>query len=169
VADQARTIRVPVHLLEAVNKLNRIAREIRQKTGAEPTVEALASRMNLSETKIREMMNIAGEPVSMEVLIGEGSDTSLGDLIPDAEGTSPEDNAMLAGVRSSIGAALEQLTPREAKVLRMKYGIDTSGELSLEEIGRQLDLTRERIRKIEIQAIGKLRLLRSADALKGLL
>ncbi|MFL9897991.1 RNA polymerase sigma factor RpoD [Paraburkholderia fungorum] len=169
VADQARTIRVPVHMLEAVNKLNRIAREIRQKTGAEPAVEALASRMNLSETKIREMMNIAGEPVSMEVLVGQGSDTSLGDLIPDAEGTSPEDNAMLAGMRSAIGAALEQLTPREAKVLRMKYGIDTSGELSLEEIGRQLDLTRERIRQIEIQAIGKLRLLRSADALKGLL
>lgn len=169
VADHARTIRVPVHLLEVINKLNRVAREIRQKTGSEPDVETLARRMNLSEAKVREMMNIAGEPVSLETPVGEDSDTKLGDLVADVHGISPEDSALRAGIRSAIRAALGHLTPREEKVLRLRYGIDTSVELSLDEIGRQLDLTRERIRQIESKAMGKLRLLRSTDALKEFL
>jgi RNA polymerase primary sigma factor len=169
VADQARTIRVPVHMIETMNRLNRISREILQRTGEEADVATLAKRMDMPEHKVRGIMKIAGEPVSLETVIGDEGDTSLGDMVADSESISPEDAASREEVRVAVREVLDTLTPRESKVLRMRYGIDTTTAHSLEEIGSHFDSTRERIRQIEGKAMKKLTQSNRADRLKGLL
>ena len=157
IADQARTIRIPVHMIETINKLNRISRQIMQETGLEPTPEELAKRMEMPEDKIRKVMKIAKEPISMETPIGEDEDSSLGDFIEDTTMLSPIDFATAAGLREAIQEVLGTLTMREAKVLRMRFGIDMNTDHTLEEVGKQFDVTRERIRQIEAKALRKLR------------
>ena len=157
IADQARTIRIPVHMIETINKLNRISRQILQEKGREPTPEELAQRMEMPEDKIRKVLKIAKEPISMETPIGDDEDSHLGDFIEDTNIQSPIDSATFEGLCRSTREVLEGLTPREAKVLRMRFGIDMNTDHTLEEVGKQFDVTRERIRQIEAKALRKLR------------
>jgi len=157
IADQARTIRIPVHMIETINKLNRISRQILQETGIEATPEELAQKMDLSEDKIRKVLKIAKEPISMETPVGDDEDSHLGDFIEDNLMESPIDAATAHGLREATLEILETLTPREAKVLRMRFGIDMNTDHTLEEVGKQFDVTRERIRQIEAKALRKLR------------
>jgi len=157
IADQARTIRIPVHMIETINKLNRISRQILQEKGREPTPEELAEKMEMPEEKIRKVLKIAKEPISMETPIGDDEDSHLGDFIEDSNILAPSDSAGFEGLRRSTREALEGLTPREAKVLRMRFGIDMNTDHTLEEVGKQFDVTRERIRQIEAKALRKLR------------
>ncbi|MCD6047710.1 MAG: rpoD [Gammaproteobacteria bacterium] len=157
IADQARTIRIPVHMIETINKLNRIARQYLQETGMEPSPEELAVRMEMPEDKIRKVLKIAKEPISMETPIGDDEDSHLGDFIEDSVTLSPLDAATNAGLQEAMQNVLGSLTPREAKVLKMRFGIDMNTDHTLEEVGRQFDVTRERIRQIEAKALRKLR------------
>jgi len=157
IADQARTIRIPAHMIETINKLNRISRQILQEKGREPTPEELAQRMEMPEDKIRKVLKIAKEPISMETPIGDDEDSHLGDFIEDTNIQSPIDSATFEGLCRSTREVLEGLTPREAKVLRMRFGIDMNTDHTLEEVGKQFDVTRERIRQIEAKALRKLR------------
>ena len=157
IADQARTIRIPVHMIETINKLNRISRQILQEMGREPTPEELAEKMEMPEEKIRKVLKIAKEPISMETPIGDDEDSHLGDFIEDSNILAPSDSAGFEGLRRSTKEALADLTPREAKVLRMRFGIDMNTDHTLEEVGKQFDVTRERIRQIEAKALRKLR------------
>jgi RNA polymerase primary sigma factor len=157
IADQARTIRIPVHMIETINKLNRISRQILQEKGREATPEELAEKMDMPEEKVRKVLKIAKEPISMETPIGDDEDSHLGDFIEDQNIESPVDFAGFEGLRQSTMDALEGLTPREAKVLRMRFGIDMNTDHTLEEVGKQFDVTRERIRQIEAKALRKLR------------
>lgn len=157
IADQARTIRIPVHMIETINKLNRITRQILQETGQEPTPEELSKRMELSEEKIRKVLKIAKEPISMETPIGEEEDSNLGDFIEDSKAVLPIDFATTSGLGEAMKEVLATLTPRESKVLRMRFGIDMNTDHTLEEVGKQFDVTRERIRQIEAKALRKLR------------
>jgi len=157
IADQARTIRIPVHMIETINKLNRISRQILQEKGREPTPEELAEKMEMPEEKVRKVLKIAKEPISMETPIGDDEDSHLGDFIEDANILTPSDSAGFEGLRRSTKEALAGLTPREAKVLRMRFGIDMNTDHTLEEVGKQFDVTRERIRQIEAKALRKLR------------
>jgi RNA polymerase primary sigma factor len=168
-ADQARTIRVPVHMIEAINKLNRISREILQQTGREAHPAALAQRMELPEEKVRSMLKVARQPVSLETPVGEDADATLGDMIEDPMAASPADAAVHANLRAAIDDALDALSPREAKVLRMRFGIDTASDYTLEELGKQFDVTRERIRQIESKAMRKLMHPSRADKLRQFL
>ena len=169
IADQARTIRVPVHMIESINKINRISRQILMETGAEPDPATLAKKMDMPEKKIRDILKIAKEPVSMDMPMGDDGDSQLGDFIEDSMTVAPADAAMHASMRNVIKDVLDSLPPREAKVLRMRYGIDTGSDLTLEEVGKQFDVTRERIRQIESKAMNKLRHASRADRLKTFL
>ncbi|MHB1528032.1 MAG: RNA polymerase sigma factor RpoD [Acidiferrobacteraceae bacterium] len=157
IADQARTIRIPVHMIETINKLNRISRQMLQEMGREATPEELASRMDMPEDKIRKVLKIAKEPISMETPIGDDEDSHLGDFVEDANIVAPVDAATAAGLKTATRDILETLTPREAKVLRMRFGIGMNTDHTLEEVGKQFDVTRERIRQIEAKALRKLR------------
>ncbi len=153
IADQARTIRIPVHMIETINKLNRISRQMLQEMGREPTPDELAERMEMPEDKVRKVLKIAKEPISMETPIGDDEDSHLGDFIEDAAAESPLDSATVESLRETVHGVLSQLTPREAKVLRMRFGIDLTTDHTLEEVGKQFDVTRERIRQIEAKAL----------------
>lgn len=157
IADQARTIRIPVHMIETINKLNRISRQILQETGREASPEELSKKMDLSEDKIRKVLKIAKEPISMETPVGDDEDSHLGDFIEDINIDSPIDRAMSEGLKEATLEILHTLAPREAKVLRMRFGIDMNTDHTLEEVGKQFDVTRERIRQIEAKALRKLR------------
>ncbi len=157
IADQARTIRIPVHMIETINKLNRVSRQILQELGREATPEELAERMEMPEDKVRKVLKIAKEPISMETPIGDDEDSHLGDFIEDAKVLSPVESATFAGLRESTQNVLAGLTAREAKVLRMRFGINMNTDHTLEEVGKQFDVTRERIRQIEAKALRKLR------------
>ncbi len=157
IADQARTIRIPVHMIETINKLNRISRQMLQELGREPLPEELAERMEMSEDKVRKVLKISKEPISMETPIGDDEDSHLGDFIEDTNVMLPADTATNAGLSESTREILSSLTPREAKVLRMRFGIDMNTDHTLEEVGKQFDVTRERIRQIEAKALRKLR------------
>ena len=157
IADQARTIRIPVHMIETINKLNRVSRQILQELGREATPEELAKRMEMPEDKIRKVLKIAKEPISMETPIGDDEDSHLGDFIEDSKMLSPVESATIAGLRESTQNVLAGLTAREAKVLRMRFGINMNTDHTLEEVGKQFDVTRERIRQIEAKALRKLR------------
>ncbi len=157
IADQARTIRIPVHMIETINKLNRVMRQMLQEMGREATPEELAERMEMPEDKIRKVLKIAKEPISMETPIGDDEDSRLGDFIEDQNMVSPSHSATFEGLRETTQAVLESLTAREAKVLRMRFGIDMNTDHTLEEVGKQFDVTRERIRQIEAKALRKLR------------
>lgn len=167
IADQARTIRIPVHMIETINKLNRISRQIMQETGQEPTPEELSKYMDMPEDKIRKVLKIAKEPISMETPIGEDEDSNLGDFIEDGNTELPIDFATSAGLREATREVLNSLTPREAKVLRMRFGIDMNTDHTLEEVGKQFDVTRERIRQIEAKALRKLRHPSRAEKLQS--
>ncbi len=169
IADQARTIRIPVHMIETINKLNRISRQIMQKTGQEPTPEELSVHMDMPEDKIRKVLKIAKEPISMETPIGEDEDSNLGDFIEDTNMESPVDYATTEGLKEATQEVLMSLTPREAKVLRMRFGIDMNTDHTLEEVGKQFDVTRERIRQIEAKALRKLRHPSRAEKLSSFL
>ncbi|MFD1555043.1 RNA polymerase sigma factor RpoD [Paraburkholderia silviterrae] len=168
-ADQARTIRVPVHMIEAINRLNRISREILQQTGQEAHPAVLAERMEMSEEKVRSILRIARQPVSLETPMGEDADTTLGDMIEDISAGSPADAAIHANMRAAIDEALSGLSPREAKVLRMRFGLDTISERTLGEVGEQFAVTRERIRQIESKAMRTLREPSRAEKLRPFL
>ncbi len=157
IADQARTIRIPVHMIETINKLNRVSRQMLQEMGREPQPEELAERMEMPEDKVRKVLKIAKEPISMETPIGDDEDSHLGDFIEDMNVMSPIDSATREGLKESVREVLSGLTPREAKVLRMRFGIDMNTDHTLEEVGKQFDVTRERIRQIEAKALPKLR------------
>ncbi|MGC8732232.1 MAG: RNA polymerase sigma factor RpoD, partial [Halothiobacillaceae bacterium] len=157
IADQARTIRIPVHMIETINKLNRISRQMLQEMGRDPTPEELAERMAMPEDKVRKVLKIAKEPISMETPIGDDEDSHLGDFIEDTSVISPLDAATNAGLAEAVREVMASLTPREAKVLRMRFGIDMNTDHTLEEVGKQFDVTRERIRQIEAKALRKLR------------
>ncbi|MDH3670732.1 MAG: RNA polymerase sigma factor RpoD [Gammaproteobacteria bacterium] len=167
IADQARTIRIPVHMIETINKLNRISREMLQEMGREATPEELAQRMDMSEDKIRKVLKIAREPISMETPIGDDEDSHLGDFVEDANTVAPPDAATGAGLKGATGEILSTLTPREAKVLRMRFGIGMNTDHTLEEVGKQFDVTRERIRQIEAKALRKLRHPTRSDHLRS--
>ena len=169
IADQARTIRIPVHMIETINKLNRISRQLLQEMGREPTPDELAERMEMPEDKVRKVLKIAKEPISMETPIGDDEDSHLGDFIEDAEVSSPVDSATSEGLKETTHAVLAGLTPREAKVLRMRFGIDMNTDHTLEEVGKQFDVTRERIRQIEAKALRKLRHPSRSDHLRSFL
>src|SRR5512133_2120748 len=169
IADQARTIRIPVHMIETINKMNRISRQILQETGAEPDPATLAIKMEMPEDKIRKIMKIAKEPISMETPIGDDDDSHLGDVIEDNNTLAPSDAALHASMRGVVKDVLDSLTPREAKVLRMRFGIEMSTDHTLEEVGKQFDVTRERIRQIEAKALRKLRHPSRSDKLKSFL
>lgn len=169
IADQARTIRIPVHMIETINKLNRIQRQMLQEMGREPTPEELGKRMAMPEEKIRKVLKIAKEPISMETPIGDDEDSHLGDFIEDSNVQSPADAATMEGLREATRRILSGLTPREAKVLRMRFGIDMNTDHTLEEVGKQFDVTRERIRQIEAKALRKLRQPSRAEQLKSFL
>jgi RNA polymerase primary sigma factor len=169
IADQARTIRIPVHMIETINKMNRISRQILQETGAEPDPATLAVKMEMPEDKIRKIMKIAKEPISMETPIGDDDDSHLGDFIEDNNTLAPADAALHASMRGVVKDVLDSLTPREAKVLRMRFGIEMSTDHTLEEVGKQFDVTRERIRQIEAKALRKLRHPSRSDKLKSFL
>jgi RNA polymerase primary sigma factor len=157
IADQARTIRIPVHMIETINKLNRISRQMLQELGREPQPDELAVRMELPEDKVRKVLKISKEPISMATPIGDDEDSNLGDFIEDTNVALPSDTATNAGLSESTREILSSLTPREAKVLRMRFGIDMNTDHTLEEVGKQFDVTRERIRQIEAKALRKLR------------
>ncbi|WP_269498455.1 RNA polymerase sigma factor RpoD [Castellaniella sp. S9] len=169
IADQARTIRIPVHMIETINKMNRINRQILQETGAEPDPATLAQKMDMPEDKVRKILKIAKEPISMETPIGDDDDSHLGDFIEDTGTVSPSDSALHGSMRDVVKEVLDSLTPREAKVLRMRFGIEMSTDQTLEEVGKQFDVTRERIRQIEAKALRKLRHPSRADKLKSFL
>ena len=169
IADQARTIRIPVHMIETINKLNRISRQMLQEMGREPTPEELAVRMDMPEDKIRKVLKISKEPISMETPIGDDEDSHLGDFIEDATMQSPIDRATGEGLKESTRMVLAGLTAREAKVLRMRFGIDMNTDHTLEEVGKQFDVTRERIRQIEAKALRKLRHPTRSDHLRSFL
>ena len=169
IADQARTIRIPVHMIETINKLNRISRQILQETGREATPEELAEKMDLSEDKIRKVLKIAKEPISMETPVGDDDESHLGDFIQDDNIESPIDCATAEGLREATLEILETLTPREAKVLRMRFGIEMNTDHTLEEVGKQFDVTRERIRQIEAKALRKLRHPSRSEKLRSFL
>ena len=169
IADQARTIRIPVHMIETINKMNRISRQYLQETGEEPDSAKLAELMEMPEDKIRKIMKIAKEPISMETPIRDDDDSHLGDFIEDANNVAPSDAAMYSGLREVTKEVLESLTPREAKVLRMRFGIDMNTDHTLEEVGKQFDVTRERIRQIEAKALRKLRHPTRSERLKSFL
>jgi RNA polymerase primary sigma factor len=169
IADQARTIRIPVHMIETINKLNRISRQMLQEMGREPTPEELAVRMEMPEDKVRKVLKIAKEPISMETPIGDDEDSHLGDFIEDVSVSSPIDQATVESLRETTHAVLAQLTPREAKVLRMRFGIDMNTDHTLEEVGKQFDVTRERIRQIEAKALRKLRHPSRSEQLRSFL
>jgi RNA polymerase primary sigma factor len=169
IADQARTIRIPVHMIETINKLNRISRQMLQEMGREPTPEELAVRMEMPEDKVRKVLKIAKEPISMETPIGDDEDSHLGDFIEDTSVASPIDQATMESLRETTHAVLAQLTPREAKVLRMRFGIDMNTDHTLEEVGKQFDVTRERIRQIEAKALRKLRHPSRSEQLRSFL
>lgn len=167
IADQARTIRIPVHMIETINKMNRISRQHLQEFGFEPDASILAEKMEIPEDKIRKIMKIAKEPISMETPIGDDDDSHLGDFIEDTNNTAPVDAAMQAGLRDVVKDILDGLTPREAKVLRMRFGIEMSTDHTLEEVGKQFDVTRERIRQIEAKALRKLKHPSRSDKLRS--
>lgn len=169
IADQARTIRIPVHMIETINKMNRISRQILQETGQEPEPAVLAEKMEMSEEKIRKILKISKEPISMETPIGDDEDSHLGDFIEDVSTMEPADAAIYAGLRTVTKDVLDSLTPREAKVLRMRFGIEMNTDHTLEEVGRQFDVTRERIRQIEAKALRKLRHPARSDRLRSFL
>jgi len=166
IADQARTIRIPVHMIETINKMNRLSRQHLQEFGYEPDAPTLAEKMEIPEDKIRKIMKIAKEPISMETPIGDDDDSHLGDFIEDTNNVAPVDAAMQAGLRDVVKDILDSLTPREAKVLRMRFGIEMSTDHTLEEVGKQFDVTRERIRQIEAKAIRKLKHPSRSDKLR---
>jgi RNA polymerase primary sigma factor len=167
IADQARTIRIPVHMIETINKMNRLSRQHLQEFGYEPDASILAAKMEIPEDKIRKIMKIAKEPISMETPIGDDDDSHLGDFIEDSTNTAPLDAAMQAGLRDVVKDILDSLTPREAKVLRMRFGIEMSTDHTLEEVGKQFDVTRERIRQIEAKALRKLKHPSRSDKLRS--
>jgi len=169
IADQARTIRIPVHMIETINKLNRISRQMLQEMGREPTPDELSERMEMPEEKVRKVLKIAKEPISMETPIGDDEDSYLGDFIEDQNVSSPVDSATDSGLKETTHSVLAGLTPREAKVLRMRFGIDMNTDHTLEEVGKQFDVTRERIRQIEAKALRKLRHPSRADMLSSFL
>jgi RNA polymerase primary sigma factor len=169
IADQARTIRIPVHMIETINKMNRISRQILQETGQEPDPATLAARMEMPEEKIRKILKISKEPISMETPIGDDDDSHLGDFIEDAATMAPADAAMYASLREVTKEILDTLTPREAKVLRMRFGIEMNTDHTLEEVGKQFDVTRERIRQIEAKALRKLRHPSRSEKLRSFL
>ncbi len=169
IADQARTIRIPVHMIETINKLNRISRQMLQEMGREATPEELAERMEMPEDKVRKVLKIAKEPISMETPIGDDEDSHLGDFIEDAGVVSPVDSATVEGLREATQNMLSGLTSREAKVLRMRFGIDMNTDHTLEEVGKQFDVTRERIRQIEAKALRKLRHPSRSERLRSFL
>jgi RNA polymerase primary sigma factor len=169
IADQARTIRIPVHMIETINKLNRISRQMLQEMGREATPEELAERMEMPEDKVRKVLKIAKEPISMETPIGDDEDSHLGDFIEDISVLSPLDSATGEGLKESTREVLASLTPREAKVLRMRFGIDLNTDHTLEEVGKQFDVTRERIRQIEAKALRKLRHPNRSEQLRSFL
>jgi RNA polymerase primary sigma factor len=167
IADQARTIRIPVHMIETINKMNRLSRQHLQEHGFEPDASLLAEKMEMPEDKIRKIMKIAKEPISMETPIGDDDDSHLGDFIEDSANTAPMEAAMQAGLREVVKEILDSLTPREAKVLRMRFGIEMSTDHTLEEVGKQFDVTRERIRQIESKAVRKLKHPSRSDKLRS--
>jgi RNA polymerase primary sigma factor len=169
IADQARTIRIPVHMIETINKLNRISRQMLQEMGREPLPDELAERMDMPEDKVRKVLKIAKEPISMETPIGDDEDSHLGDFIEDQTVHSPVDSATSSGLKETTHNVLAGLTPREAKVLRMRFGIDMNTDHTLEEVGKQFDVTRERIRQIEAKALRKLRHPTRSDQLRSFL
>jgi len=169
IADQARTIRIPVHMIETINKLNRISRQMLQEMGREPTPDELAVRMEMPEDKVRKVLKIAKEPISMETPIGDDEDSHLGDFIEDTTVDSPIDSATMESLRETTHSVLAGLTPREAKVLRMRFGIDMNTDHTLEEVGKQFDVTRERIRQIEAKALRKLRHPSRSEQLRSFL
>ncbi|GGY30203.1 RNA polymerase sigma factor RpoD [Rhodanobacter panaciterrae] len=169
IADQARTIRIPVHMIETINKLNRISRQMLQQFGREATPEELAKEMEMPEDKIRKVLKIAKEPISMETPIGDDEDSHLGDFIEDGNASSPIDSATETGLMETVRDVLAGLTPREAKVLRMRFGIDMNTDHTLEEVGKQFDVTRERIRQIEAKALRKLRHPSRSEQLRSFL
>ena len=169
IADQARTIRIPVHMIETINKLNRISRQLLQEMGREATPEELAERMGMPEDKIRKVLKIAKEPISMETPIGDDDDSHLGDFIEDSTLELPLDSATAQSLKVATHEVLEGLTPREAKVLRMRFGIDMNTDHTLEEVGKQFDVTRERIRQIEAKALRKLRHPSRSETLRSFL
>ena len=169
IADQARTIRIPVHMIETINKLNRISRQMLQEMGREPTPDELAVRMEMPEDKVRKVLKIAKEPISMETPIGDDEDSHLGDFIEDTSVASPIEQATMESLRETTHSVLAQLTPREAKVLRMRFGIDMNTDHTLEEVGKQFDVTRERIRQIEAKALRKLRHPSRSEQLRSFL
>tara|TARA_B100001094_G_scaffold333376_1_gene411227 strand:+ start:8138 stop:9955 length:1818 start_codon:yes stop_codon:yes gene_type:complete len=167
IADQARTIRIPVHMIETINKLNRVSRQMLQEMGREPTPEELAERMQMPEDKILKVLKIAKEPISMETPIGDDEDSHLGDFIEDTTLSQPIDSATSGSLKNATHEVLAELTPREAKVLRMRFGIDMNTDHTLEEVGKQFDVTRERIRQIEAKALRKLRHPSRSEILKS--
>ena len=169
IADQARTIRIPVHMIETINKMNRISRQILQETGQEPDPATLAVKMEMPEEKIRKILKISKEPISMETPIGDDDDSHLGDFIEDLSTLAPADAAMFASLREVTKEVLDSLTPREAKVLRMRFGIEMNTDHTLEEVGKQFDVTRERIRQIEAKALRKLRHPSRSEKLRSFL
>lgn len=169
IADQARTIRIPVHMIETINKMNRISRQILQETGMEPDPALLAEKMEMPEDKIRKILKISKEPISMETPIGDDEDSHLGDFIEDSTTLAPVDAAVYASLRDATNEVLESLTPREAKVLRMRFGIEMNTDHTLEEVGKQFDVTRERIRQIEAKALRKLRHPTRSERLRSFL
>jgi len=169
IADQARTIRIPVHMIETINKMNRISRQIMQETGQEPDVATLVAKMEMPEDKIRKIFKIAKEPISMEMPVGDDDDSHLGDFIEDAHTTVPIDAAIYESLRGATSDILDSLTQREAKVLRMRFGIEMNTDHTLEEVGKQFDVTRERIRQIEAKALRKLRHPSRSEKLKSFL
>ncbi len=169
IADQARTIRIPVHMIETINKLNRISRQMLQEMGREPTPEELAEKMEMPEDKVRKVMKIAKEPISMETPIGDDEDSHLGDFIEDSNAVAPLDSATVESLQETTHDILATLTPREAKVLRMRFGIELNTDHTLEEVGKQFDVTRERIRQIEAKALRKLRHPSRAQHLRSFL
>ncbi|WP_107796317.1 RNA polymerase sigma factor RpoD [Nitrosomonas aestuarii] len=169
IADQARTIRIPVHMIETINKMNRISRQILQETGQEPEPAVLAEKMEMPEEKIRKILKISKEPISMETPIGDDEDSHLGDFIEDAATMAPSDAAVYASLRGVTKDILDSLTPREAKVLRMRFGIEMNTDHTLEEVGKQFDVTRERIRQIEAKALRKLRHPARSERLRSFL
>ncbi|MBE9533166.1 MAG: RNA polymerase sigma factor RpoD, partial [Proteobacteria bacterium] len=169
IADQARTIRIPVHMIETINKLNRVARQMLQEMGREPNPDELAERAEMPEDKVRKVLKISKEPISMETPIGDDEDSHLGDFVEDLNVISPQDSAMIEGLREATKGMLGGLTEREAKVLRMRFGIEMNTDHTLEEVGKQFDVTRERIRQIEAKALRKLRHPTRSDQLRSFL
>jgi RNA polymerase primary sigma factor len=166
IADQARTIRVPVHMIESINKMNRASRAHLQEFGFEPDVATLAAKLEIPEAKIRQIMKIAKEPISLELQVGDDGDATLGDFIEDAVSVAPMEAAMQSNLRSVVGELLDELTPREAKIMRMRFGIDMSSDHTLDEVGKQFDVTRERVRQIEAKALRKLKHPSRSDKLR---